>query len=757
MMTVANENTLTKRGKIIERVNIIRDYVDPMQFTRMRTFLTTLALLLFTLGLSGQQAGSKPKIGLVLSGGGAKGFAHVGVLKVLEEAKIPIDYIAGTSIGSIVGGLYACGYNAATIEKIVKGQDWGALLSNEYKQEFIPPFDKTDEARYNVRFPFEEKKLALSNGILNGQNAMELFSYLTIGFHDVSDFSKLPIPFLCIATNLSTGDEVVIKNGYLPKAMRASMSIPAAFTSAEIDGQMLVDGGIVNNFPVNRCKEMGADILIGVDITDSLMTHEELKGIPEVASQLMIIMGKERNERDHKAVDVYIRPYVRGYSAASFDQKSAEVLIQRGEDAARRVLPQLIRLRDSLQLEAKPRIIQDLPANDTTLVITQIEVTGTDRAKITFYLGQTGVKRDQHVTLERLRNGISRLYATGNYEYVNYQLTGDTIKTLKVDVKERKNNKINAGLHYDSDLKAAMLLNITIRNQQFFGSRLSLDAKLAQHPMFAGQYSIDRGWKPGFYSKLMYVADQIYIYNEEKKTTEIEMSLLNLQLATHSFITDATRFTLGTSMDKYALGSVIGDTSGLNINAKAYLNLFARIEHSRLNKVYFPTHGTNVTVAAKMVMNTGSSNPILIGDFAFKRARSFSDRITILYAINSRIIYGKNESFLHKAFMGGSQQMDYLDNNLPFNGLYRMQINANNVFTGRIEARLRMWEKIYLSATGDFGAYSEDDFIYGNGQTIYGFGLNAAYDSVVGPLELNFSFSNYNKDILPFLSLGFWF
>jgi NTE family protein len=158
-----------------------------------------------------------------------------------------------------------------------------------------------------------------------------------------------------------------------------------------------------------------------------------------------------------------------------------------------------------------------------------------------------------------------------------------------------------------------------------------------------------------------------------------------------------------------------------------------------------------------MVINTGSSNPILIGDFAFKRASSFSDRITILYSINSRIIYGKNESFFHKAFMGGSQQMDYLDNNLPFNGLYRMQINANNVFTGGLEARLRMWEKIYISATGDFGAYSEDDFIYGNGQTIYGFGLNAAYDSVVGPLEVNFSFSNYNKDILPFLSLGFWF
>ncbi len=723
----------------------------------MKTFLITFSFLFFTLSLFGQPINNKPRIGLVLSGGGAKGFAHVGVLKVLEEANIPIDYIAGTSIGSIFGGLYACGYDAATLERIVKSQDWGSVLSNEYKQEFIPPFDKIDEGRYSVRFPFEEKKLALSNGILNGQNAMELFSYLTLGFHNVDDFSKLPIPFLCIATDLTNGEEVVINKGYLPKAMRASMAIPAAFTSAEIDGQMLVDGGIVNNYPVDRCLEMGADIIIGVDVLDSLMTHDDLQGIPEVIAQMMYFMGKERNEKNTKDVDFYIRPEIRGYSAASFDAESAEELIRRGEVAARRVLPQLIHLRDSLHLVSIPRTIHNLPANDTILVISQIEVTGTDRAKIAFYLGQTGIKRDQHVTLEHLRNGISRLYSTGNYEYVNYQLKGDTTKTLKVEVKERKNNKINAGLHYDSDLRSALLVNITIRNQQFFGSRLSLDAKLSQYPMFSGQYSIDRGWKPGFYSKLMYVADRYYIYNEEKKTAEIDMSMINLQLATHSFITDATRFTLGVSMDNYNIGSVIGDTIGYDIRGKAYFNLFSRIEHNRLDKIYFPTHGTNVSVGAKIVLNNGNSNPFLIGDVSFKRARSFSDRITILYTINSRLIFGKNESFFHKAFLGGSQQIDYMDNNIPFSGLYRLEINTGNVIAGRLETRLRMWEKIYFTAIGDFGLYSDDDFVYGNGKSIYGFGLNAAYNSVVGPLEFSFSFSNYKQDIIPFLSLGYWF
>jgi len=720
-----------------------------------RAILLILCLMnLFTFGQPGE---NQPKIGLVLSGGGAKGFAHVGVLKVLEEAKIPIDYIAGTSIGSIVGGLYACGYDAAMLESIVKSQDWGTLLSNEYKQEFVSPFDKVDKSRYNVSFPFAEKKLALSNGLLNGQNAMELFSSLTIGFHDVSDFSKLPIPFLCIATDLTTGKEVVLKNGYLPKAMRASMAVPAAFSSTDINGQMLVDGGIINNYPVDRALEMGANIIIGVDIMDSLLTEDELQGIPEVVSQMMIFMGMDRTNKNAKAVDVHIRPYIRGYSAASFDAKSAEELIKRGEEAARRVLPQLIQIRDSMKRQARQQAIHKLANKDTLLVVNQIEVTGTDNAKIAFYLGQIGIKRDQRVTLEHLKNGISRLYSTGNYEYVNYQLVGKKSKTLRIEVKERKNNTINAGFHYDSDLRSAMLLNITLRNQNFFGSRLSVDAKLSQYPMFAGQYSIDKGWKPGFFSKVMHVQDRIYTYQEGKKVTEIDMSLLNLQMATHSFITDATRFTLGSSMDRYNTGSIIGDTTGYNIKVKAYFNLFARIEHNRLNRIYFPTKGTNLFIGAKMLLNNGDHNPVMIGDFAFKRARSVSDRITLLYSLNSRMIFGTNESYFHRTFLGGSQRTNYTENSLPFLGLERMEINTGSVGTGKLEARLRMWEKIYFSALAEFGMYSEESIFLGNSKSIYGFGLNAAYDSLVGPMEFSLSFSNYAKNVIPFFSLGFWF
>ena len=167
------------------------------------------------------------------------------------------------------------------------------MLSNDSKPEYVSQLDKTEQARYNISFPIESKRIALSTGLLNGQHVIDLLSYLTYGYHDVSDFSKLPIPFLCIATDLSTGKEVVLNRGSLPMAIRASMAVPAAFSASEIDGKLLVDGGLVNNYPVDRCLEMGADIIIGVDIMDTLRAKESIKGIPDVMSQLISLMSTD--------------------------------------------------------------------------------------------------------------------------------------------------------------------------------------------------------------------------------------------------------------------------------------------------------------------------------------------------------------------------------------------------------------------------------------------------------------------------------
>ena len=262
----------------------------------MKRRIIIALLTAFSLFVHAEESSKRPKIGLVLSGGGAKGFAHVGVLKVIEEAGIPIDYITGTSVGSIVGGLYAIGYNATMLENIIQNQNWEELLSNSFKREYISAITKEEQSRYLISLPIETKKISIPSGLLNGQNVMEFFTYLTYGYHDVIDFSKLPIPFECIAADIATGEEVVLKKGFLPKAIRASMAVPAAIAACEIDGRMLVDGGIVNNFPVDRCREMGADIIIGIDIQDKLLTKDKIKSIQKLwRNKLSNDISKEKN------------------------------------------------------------------------------------------------------------------------------------------------------------------------------------------------------------------------------------------------------------------------------------------------------------------------------------------------------------------------------------------------------------------------------------------------------------------------------
>ena len=211
----------------------------------------------------------RKKVGVVLSGGGAKGFAHIGVLKVLEEAGIPIDYIAGTSMGAVVGGLYAVGYSADMIDSLIQIQDWNSLMRDVVSREHIPASQRNNHNRYVAslpyEFPFGDKSVGvtLPPGVFTGQNIYNLFLNTTIGYQGNINFDDLPIPFGCISADVRTGKEVVMRNGDLAEAIRASMAIPGMFTPVEKDDLLLIDGGLVNNYPVDLVRSMGADIVIG--------------------------------------------------------------------------------------------------------------------------------------------------------------------------------------------------------------------------------------------------------------------------------------------------------------------------------------------------------------------------------------------------------------------------------------------------------------------------------------------------------------
>ena len=282
----------------------------------MKRLCIFLFALLFILP---EGMGQRKKVGLVLSGGGAKGVAHIGVLKVLEEAGIPIDYISGTSMGAIIGGLYAVGYDAKTLDSLVRVQDWTSLLSDKVSRNYLPFYKKRSTEKYLFSLAFSGRDgFKLPAGFVEGNSIYNLFSDLTVGYHDSISFRDLPIPFACVAANMVDGSEVVMDSGVLPLAMRASMAIPGAFEPVYLDGMLLVDGGISNNFPVDVAKDMGAEITIGVDLSTGLKDVEGLDNITGMVNQLVAFMGMQNYQKNKESVDLYLNPGLQGYSAASF-------------------------------------------------------------------------------------------------------------------------------------------------------------------------------------------------------------------------------------------------------------------------------------------------------------------------------------------------------------------------------------------------------------------------------------------------------
>lgn len=329
----------------------------------MRRIILSLILALATLPMLAQD-NSRPKIGLVLGGGGAKGAATVGVLKYIEEAEIPIDYIAGTSIGAIIGGLYACGYRSEQLDSMFRTQHWINLLSDRNTDVQGRMFARRDGVTYFFGFPVARRGSELEDksvGIIRGDKVFHLLDSMTAR-HDSISFDSLPIPFRCVATDYANRRKVVLRSGHLARAMRASMAIPGAFKAVDIDSVELLDGGLVDNLPVDVVLDMGADIVIAVDLTQNKHEDEDVdkrqnrRALRKAKSNLgrMLRWTVQRPDlptyrENLKHVDIYINPNLKGFGAGSFSTKKVERMIKRGEEAGAKAMKKLRKLKKRLR------------------------------------------------------------------------------------------------------------------------------------------------------------------------------------------------------------------------------------------------------------------------------------------------------------------------------------------------------------------------------------------------------------------------
>lgn len=325
----------------------------------MNKYLLILLLVVSTNLLSmpsGAHSGKKRlKVGLVLGGGGAKGAAEVGVLKVIEKSGIPIDYIAGTSIGSIIGGLYAVGYRSAQLDSMFRSQEWITLLSDRNADNKDKPITRKNGVTYLFGFPLSNKnnsEIAHAFGAVRGDNVIELLDSMTHRMDSV-DFDKLPIPFRCVASDMKHQREVVFSKGRLPIAMRASMSIPGAFKPVRIDSTNLYDGGMLNNLPVDVVREMGADVVIAIDLTQNKrktkdFSLKETTGIGGILNWVVSRPDLIKYNTNRYNADVYINPDLEGYGAGSFNPEKISKMIEIGEKAGNKAFHSLKMLKKKI-------------------------------------------------------------------------------------------------------------------------------------------------------------------------------------------------------------------------------------------------------------------------------------------------------------------------------------------------------------------------------------------------------------------------
>jgi len=729
--------------------------------------LLVFSLLLLTLvgiqiSLFAQPTADRPKIGLVLSGGGAKGFAHIGALKVLVDAGVPIDYVGGTSMGGIMGGLFALGYHPDSIGKMVMEQNWDDLLAGKISRTKMSMSEKMEDGKYFFTIPFRDKKLKLPSGLIAGQSVYDLLSYYASPGYVVGSFSNFEIPFLCIAADIVSGEYVVLDSGYLPDALRATMGIPTVFAPIEIDGKLLVDGGLVNNFPVEEVKKRGADIIIGVDVSDPPKTKEELNSLVKILDQSTSFLRKPLHEKGIANTDILIKPDLQGYGVSSFN--NADSLILRGERAARKMLPQIKAMLDSIQniCSFQPEYKLNAQPLDSIL-INEIIIEGINRVSPNFVRSVLQLEVTHYHKLKKIYNALTKLFGTQNFEVIRYRFEPLERGGYRfvINLNEKEGGEFKVGINYDSDFKASLLLNLTFRNMLLSNGRLLFDLALGDNNVARINYLYDRGWKPGFGVQLEAKNFKALVYEEDAKVGSFDFSNALFDVYTQSNIANFTFIGGGV---QFEFSSLKPDVFLFDLEStyKFNTNFVAFLKMDNMDRLNYPCSGFRLTSHFKLITDMKDSlaqptDPTAFIAARYKAAISLHPKLTLVPGAYFGSTLSRGEYVLpqYSTYMGGLRESD-MNAIFPFVGLEYMEVNQYNGLIGRLDVQYEFYKNFYLTPKYNIGVSSENlKDIFTENNPINGYGLSLGVNTVIGPIEVTIMSSDYNKKVLGYFNLGF--
>ena len=730
----------------------------------------------FTFSQNQDQDFGKMKIGLVLSGGGAKGLAHIGVLKVIDSLGIRIDYVAGTSMGAIIGSLYASGYSGKAIDSIFKDVNFDKIINDDLPRAAKTFYERDNSERYAVTLPFEHFKLKLPSALSRGQNTLSLLSKLTLHVSNVDDFSKLPIPFFCMATNIETGQAVILDKGNLPQAITASGAFPSLFQPIIVDGQMLIDGGVINNYPVDELKAKGMDIIIGVDVQDDLASRDNLKSAPNILLQINNYRTINDMKEKIKKTDIYIKPDITSFTVVSFS--NGRQIISNGEKAANKEVDALKHVA-SMQTRLPKKQISIQPVD--SIKINAIQIKGNHKYTKAYVEGKLKFKQNVKLKYNRYVEGVNNLAATNNFDYITHELRPSKSTDgydMYITLKESAiTTFFKFGLHYDDLYKTAALVNLTKKKLLVKNDVLSFDFIAGDNIRYNFDYYIDKGfyWSIGLKSRYNHFKKVIpaasLLTDEELKITNVNKLDMALEDLTNQFylqtlFTKDLSLTLGAESKWLRITSetILTGTSEENTTFENsdYLSLFGKIKYDSYDSKYFPTKGFYANADFHLYLFSSdynnNFNEFSIGKASFGYAYSLNKLTANITTQGGFTIGEKVNPYLNFAI--GGYGADYINNFDSFYGYDFIELSGNSFVKGVLSLDYEIFKKNHINIAANYS--NIEDNIFDNGEwfsppSYSGYAIGYGLETLIGPIELKYSWSPETSKSNWYFNLGFFF
>lgn len=742
----------------------------------------------------------KPKVALVLSGGGAKGIAHIRTLQVLDSLHIVPDLIVGNSMGSIVGGLYAMGYSGDSIANLTKNANWEKLLGGKVSLDNVGAEEKSEFNRYLIELDFKDGNINPGLYLLNDQNLREFISFLAVPSYEIERFDDLPIPFRAVATDIINGEEVILEDGSLSVAMRASMSIPGVFSPVRLNNILLVDGGLLNNFPADIAKNLGADIIIGSDVGDSPKTIESLNSISKLLFQGSMMNSNKKRSANRELCDILVdhAPYMT-YSSSDFFK--ANEIYEAGKTATHQQISALVTLAKRLNRFEQRK--HELPVTKTEFVFDTIAYHGISTSNLALVKARTAIKPHQKYTSPEIKSGLGRAMGTTIFRDIEFtRLRDDDKFGLILKGVEKSKHQIKGSLHFDGYRGAGLIVNYTGRNIIGYASRSLITLDIAEQPKARIQYQKNFGedrdwwWRTEVFGQLL----KQKIFFEGKNVNNARFHYVEFDNQINRNLSALKSYAgIGLKYEYSKLKPTINPNFANNmLSLKKYsfatYEVYAQFKYSNLNDVLYPTKGTEVQAVlgrslhnqvATMHVDPNIMNVDVVGADYTKLSLGFEERVPLtpnligIISLNSGFLFGnttKEDDFLFtslgygaKYFLGGNI-IDPRRDNYTFSGLSESEIAVSQFIKAGFGLQIKTVRNFYfiphidiasvgygsfsdyipnaLSAKGKWENYTEPSFLASVGTMV-------SYKSLLGPVNFDVSWVNSTNKFRFFIGIGY--